>query len=68
MRPGWWLPVCLLVLGSTGYIAASRLTFATPQTAPVSLPDRLSDRAQLWRDVDQQRGYDHLGWWSCDGA
>ena len=24
MRTGWWLPLCLLVLGSTGYIAASR--------------------------------------------
>jgi hypothetical protein len=38
MRSGWWLPVCLLVLGSTGYVAASRLMFSAPLAAPVSVP------------------------------
>ena len=45
MRPGWWLPVCLLVLGSTGYIAASRLMFAAPLAAPVSMPGPVSEGA-----------------------
>jgi hypothetical protein len=38
MRTGWWVPLCLLVLGSTGYIAASRLMFVAPVAAPVSMP------------------------------
>ena len=45
MRPGWWFPVCLLVLGSTGYIAASRLIFTAPLAAPVSMPGAASDGA-----------------------
>ena len=45
MRTGWWLPVCLLVLGSTGYIAASRLMFAAPLAAPVSMPGPASEGA-----------------------
>jgi hypothetical protein len=34
MRTGWWLPVCLLVLGSIGYTVASRLMFAAPLAVP----------------------------------
>jgi hypothetical protein len=45
MRPGWWLPVCLLVLGSTAYIAASRLMFTAPLAAPVSMPSPVSHGA-----------------------
>jgi hypothetical protein len=45
MRPGWWLPVCLFLLGSTGYIAASRLMFAAPLAAPVSVPGPVSNGA-----------------------
>ena len=45
MRSGWWLPVCLLVLGSTGYMAASRLMFVAPLAAPVSMPGPASDGA-----------------------
>jgi hypothetical protein len=45
MRTGWWLPLCLLVLGSTGYIAASRLVFAAPPAAPVSMPGSVSEGA-----------------------
>ena len=45
MRPGWWLPLCLLVLGSTGYIAASRLVFAVPLATPVSMPGPASEGA-----------------------
>jgi hypothetical protein len=45
MRPGWWLPVCLLVLGSTGYIVASRLVFTVPLAAPVSMLGSVSHGA-----------------------
>jgi hypothetical protein len=45
MRPGWWLPVCLFLLGSTGYIVASRLMFAAPLAAPVSVPSPVSNGA-----------------------
>ncbi len=45
MRTGWWLPLCLLVFGSTGYIAASRLMFAAPLAAPVSMPGPASEGA-----------------------
>ena len=45
MRTGWWLPLCLLVLGSTGYIAASRRMFAAPLAAPVSMPGSASEGA-----------------------
>jgi hypothetical protein len=45
MRTGWWLPLCLFVLGSTGYIAASRLVFAAPLTTPGSIPGSVSEGA-----------------------
>jgi hypothetical protein len=45
MRTGWWLPLCLLVLGSTGYIVASRLVFAAPLVTPVSTPGPTSEGA-----------------------
>jgi len=43
MRTGWWLPLCLLVLGSTSYIVASRLVFAAPLATPVSTPGPTSE-------------------------
>ena len=45
MRTGWWLPLCLLVLGSTSYIVASRLVFAAPLATPVSTPGPTSEGA-----------------------
>lgn len=45
MRTGWWLPVCLLLLGSAGYVAASRLTFAAPLAAPASVTAPASGEA-----------------------
>jgi hypothetical protein len=43
MRISWWLPLCLLVLGSTSYIVASRLVFAAPLATPVSTPGPITD-------------------------
>ena len=58
--PCWWgCP------GGRYGILGGRLCSGLPFCHP---PDRVSDRAQFWRDVDHQRGYDHPGWWSGDGA
>lgn len=45
MRTAWWLSLCVFVLGSAGYVAASRLTFTAPVAAPVTLAAPTADGA-----------------------
>lgn len=37
MRLRWWFPLGMFLLGSTAYLAASRVTFTAPVVAPASM-------------------------------